>query len=506
MANIVLTHAEIAKQWHPTKNGNLIAKKFKKSNSKDKIWWLCNEHSVCGCLHEWSSTIKNRTKHGCPFCSPNRLKVCVHTSIVGTHPKISKQWHPTKNGDLKPENFPSGSGKEVWWTCDKTFDCGCMHEYPARIDHRIGRKSACSICSHRILCCNQKSIQITHPEIANQWHPTKNGKLTPDNFREKSNKEIWWLCDKKCAYGCKHEWKTTIANRTTGCGCPFCCIPRKQLCEHDSIKYTHPEIAEQWHPTKNGEFKPEQFSFGSHEENTWWLCDKTCTYGCKHEYQSSISNRCKGHACPFCVNQQSCIHNSIVYTNPKLVKQWHPTKNGCLSPEYFTYGSGQIIWWFDSTCNHSWRSNIFNRTIGKGCPYCKNKTERKLHDALIQQYSDLKTQYSVDWCTNIRYLPFDFVLETDKIIIELDGDQHFKDVSYYRSNFLEQHERDVFKMQCATTNGFSIIRLLQTDVFDDTYDWLTVLISNIERLRTEQRVQNVFMCLNDEYAIFSSLN
>jgi very-short-patch-repair endonuclease len=505
MANITITHPEIAKQWHPTKNGDLRAENFKKSNSKDTIWWLCNKPSVCGCLHEWQSTIKNRTKrgNGCPFCSPNRLKVCVHTSIVGTHPEIAKQWHPTKNGDLKAENFPSGSGKEIWWLCDETFDCGCLHEYPARIDHRIGSKSGCSICSHRILCCNQQSILITHPEIAKQWHPTKNGKLTPDNFREKSSSdEIWWICDKKCAYGCLHEWQTTIANRTSGCGCPYCCIPRKQLCEHDSIKYTHPKIAEQWHPTKNGELKPEQFSFGSHEENTWWLCDKTCDYGCNHEYQSTISNRCNGHGCPFCENQQSCIHTSIVYTNPKLVKQWHPTKNGCLLPENFTYGSGQRIWW---VCDkkHEWESTIDNRR-NRGCPYCRNKTEQKLYDALIPQYPKLEREFRVEWCMNINQLPYDFVLKEDKIIIELDGPQHFEQVSNWKSPE-ETHMNDIHKMKCAKANGYSVIRLLQTDVFYDTYDWLTELRANIEKIKAEQRLQRVYMCKDNEYAVFNKL-
>ena len=30
-------------------------------------------------------------------------------------PDLAKQWHPTKNGDLKPMDVTYGSKKKVWW-------------------------------------------------------------------------------------------------------------------------------------------------------------------------------------------------------------------------------------------------------------------------------------------------------------------------------------------------------------------------------------------------------
>ena len=48
-------------------------------------------------------------------------------------------------------------------------------------------------------------------------------------------------------------------------------------------------------------------------------------------------------------------------------------------------------------------------------------------------------------------------------------------------------------------NGFSVIRILQEDVFKNKYDWLQELTNNIEITTNEYRVQNVFMCKNDEY-------
>jgi hypothetical protein len=60
----------------------------------------------------------------------------------------------------------------------------------------------------------------------------------------------------------------------------------------------------------------------------------------------------------------------------------------------------------------------------------------------------------------------------------------------------------LYKMKCANENGFSVIRILQNDVYKDKYDWLNELISNIEKITRENRVQNIYMCKNNEYKDF----
>jgi hypothetical protein len=57
-------------------------------------------------------------------------------------------------------------------------------------------------------------------------------------------------------------------------------------------------------------------------------------------------------------------------------------------------------------------------------------------------------------------------------------------------------------MNRANENGFSIIRIIQMDIFKNKYDWLTELCDNIEKLMNENRVQNIYMCKNNEYKDF----
>lgn len=63
------------------------------------------------------------------------------------------------------------------------------------------------------------------------------------------------------------------------------------------------------------------------------------------------------------------IKNSILETHPHLIKEWHSTKNGNLTPYKVSKGSMKMVWWI--CCKgHEWQSSINNRCKGSGCPYC----------------------------------------------------------------------------------------------------------------------------------------
>ena len=107
-------------------------------------------------------------------------------SIAKTNPDISTQWHFEKNIPLKPENFTQGSHAKVWWKCPKGDD----HEWEAVVKNRI-RGDGCPFCSGR-RAHKSNNFLIKSPEVAREWHPTKNENLKPDNFTFKSNQKIWW--------------------------------------------------------------------------------------------------------------------------------------------------------------------------------------------------------------------------------------------------------------------------------------------------------------------------
>lgn len=80
----------------------------------------------------------------------------------------------------------------------------------------------CSRGRSYVVYIGYNDMTTTHPHLANQWHPTKNGSLLPTMVSSGSHKEVWWLCD-ECGYGGHDDWKTGIADRTHGnTSCPNC--------------------------------------------------------------------------------------------------------------------------------------------------------------------------------------------------------------------------------------------------------------------------------------------
>ena len=65
---------------------------------------------------------------------------------------------------------------------------------------------------------NDNDLATKRPDLADEWHPTKNGDLTPRDVADGSEKKVWWKCNR-----CGHEWKAAIASRARSRrGCPKC--------------------------------------------------------------------------------------------------------------------------------------------------------------------------------------------------------------------------------------------------------------------------------------------
>jgi len=186
------------------------------------------------------------------------------------------------------------------------------------------------------------------------------------------------------------------------------------------------------------------------------------------------------------------------FASSEKSKYWS-NKNGSITPRC-VFKSVHIKYWFNcNKCNNSFESSLGHVTnSGTWCPWCVNKTEDKLNQILILKYPSLITQFKQDWCKRIRNLPFDFCIPEYKIIIELDGRQHFQQVSNW-SNPEEQQDNDKFKEKCANDNGYSVIRLLQEDVYNDTYDWFHELSEKIQIILNSNSIQNIYLCKNNEY-------
>ena len=203
----------------------------------------------------------------------------------------------------------------------------------------------------------EKSLLNNYPEIAKEWHPTKNGKLQPEFVSYGSSKKVWW----KCKLG--HEYEAIIYSRIRGSGCPYC-AGQKVLEGYNDLKTKNPELAKEWHSTKNGDLKSEMLTYASNKK-VWWKCSKG------HEWEASIYSRNNdGRGCPYCANQKVLKgYNDLKTKNSELAKEWHPTKNNNLTPNDVIPNSHKKVWWKCSK-GHEWEATIGNRNRGTGCPKC----------------------------------------------------------------------------------------------------------------------------------------
>ena len=134
--------------------------------SQKTIWWRCEKG------HEWESRVYTRAgkNTGCPFCTGK--KVAAEATLLAVYPEIAKQWHPEKNASRKPEDYLPGSHVSVWWQCRKG------HEWKAMIKSRV-EGNGCPVCANKAVIPGENDLATCAPLVAAQWHPTKNGNLTP---------------------------------------------------------------------------------------------------------------------------------------------------------------------------------------------------------------------------------------------------------------------------------------------------------------------------------------
>ena len=77
---------------------------------------------------------------------------------------------------------------------------------------------------------------IKFPQIAEEWHKTKNYNLTPLDVCCYSDKKVWWICSNN------HEWLASINSRRKAVGCPHCqqiMLTDGEFCDSvpEAIKY-----------------------------------------------------------------------------------------------------------------------------------------------------------------------------------------------------------------------------------------------------------------------------
>ena len=276
--------------------------------------------------------------------------MCNHKQhLIDRQQRLIREWHPTKNGNLKLHMFAKAASDQMWWLCEQG------HEWQASIATR--QRTGCPYCANKKVLKHFNDLETTNPKLAAQWHPTKNKTLTPQDVTAGSGKRVWWQCKQG------HEWQSSVnARNHHQTGCPVC-TGKKVLVGFNDFASQQSKLLSEWHPQRNSSIQPTDVTEFSNKK-VWWRCEAG------HEWEELISNRSLGRRCPYCSNKRLISGENDFKTQfPELAAEWHPHKNGTLNPDQVPPFSNLKVWWIGS-CGHEWKTAISNRSNGSRCPYC----------------------------------------------------------------------------------------------------------------------------------------
>ena len=351
--------------------------------------------------------------------------------------EILNKWSEENN--ISPSEVSYGSSTIVLWKCEND------HTWKATINKMTNRKSlGCPYCSNQKVWRGFNDLQSKRPDIAAEWHPTKNGDLHSCDVTVHSNKTFWWLCP------LGHEYQATANSRTREDrkrGCPYCAHKRLKKGFND-LATICPKIAAEWHPTLNKGLNATDV-LASSSLKVWWKCSVG------HDYLMSLNVRVLNgnprNGCPICANKiiiAGC--NDLKTLFPTIAKEWDRNKNANLLPSQVLPGTHKKYWWI-CPFGHSYQASPENRTMtnGTGCPVCAKEQQSSFPEQAIFFY--LKQQFS-----NVQNRAMVFDKEIDIFIPEINVGIEYDG---YRWHTKETRSREEQKDVFLYNKGITIIRI-----------------------------------------------
>lgn len=414
----IINNAVLMKEWDFEKNDPLGFNPGKIGTASHyKVWWKCSEG------HSWEAMISNRARNGrgCPYCS-HQLPIKGETDLATCFPELVKEWHPTKN-KIRTDEFMPGTHKKAWWICSRG------HEWQAEVKSRT-TGVGCPYCAGKKVLKGFNDLATLNPDLAAEWHPTKNEELAPEDVTVSSGKKVWWLCKNK------HEYAASVDSRSRGTGCPHCFKAMRSSFPEQAIFYyikqVFPDAINSYRDIFKSSMELDIFipsiSTGIeydgkiyHSNPTIRLRDSKKYQICKDngimlvrieeakrytplltcDHKIEIPDASDKHL-NWAINNL-CYHlgkivvpdvrrdrkeilelldmrrTSLASEYPEIASEWDYEKNDPLVPENFAPHANERVYWICSKCGHSWSAAIGDRTgeDKNGCPVCNRERGRE---------------------------------------------------------------------------------------------------------------------------------
>lgn len=243
----------------------------------------------------------------------------------------------------------------------------CRHGHRSVAASLLGRRRQvtyrenCTVCERRTLLPNFNDAATTHPHLATELNPAKNGGVSARDIFAGSAATFTWTCTKA---GKEHDFTATASNRTANrSSCPVC-LNRKIQGGINDIGSLYPSIATEFDTDANPGIELIDLAPGSNRMVNW-----KCAAG--HKFRLTVGQRTRGANCRICPTGAKA-QKTLTFARPDLAVELHPTRNAPRTANDITIGSHVICVWVCPN-KHSYEQTPERRNAGYGCPHCSGQ-------------------------------------------------------------------------------------------------------------------------------------
>lgn len=180
---------------------------------------------------------------------------------------------------------------------------------------------------------------------------------------------------------------------------------------------------------------------------------------CGLEYDTLPADFLKGRGC------MGCYRKSRRKTNKEWIKEVIELGKNEYEPLEKYKGDGVNIEIRHKACGQIYKVKPNNFINGTRCPYCReSKGEKTIFKYLKDNDIEFETQKGFKGLKHIKPLLYDFYLPNINILIEYQGEQHYRPIEYFGGleAFKEQVIKDNIKRDFAKINGVELVELPYT--------------------------------------------
>lgn len=346
-------------------------------------------------------------------------------------------------------------------------------------------------------------IANNRQDILDRWDYDLNNK-EPNEICYSSHKKYYFKCPKGLHSGELQDIHSFIRRKNGSIKCKQC----NSFAQWGIDNLGKDFLEKYWDYDKNNKLgiNPWEISYGNNRK-VYIKCQEK-------DYHDSYYIKChdfnQNHRCPYCrglkVHPQDSLGQYIInnYGKEFLDKIW--SNKNKKSPFKYSPNSHSKVWWkcFDEKHKDYYRSANRSINLDYRCPECSRERKESILQEKVRLYleslnngeytilheynctivpNNPKTQHSTN-----HFLPFDNEVKELKLIIEVNGMQHYKEGNgYFKSNcsLHYQQVKDRYKRIFAKSKGYNYIVIpCWTD--DKKETWKQLIDDKIKEILNKQ--------------------